>query len=327
MAKFVKRVTLLIAIPFLIWTGYWTAFAYAIERGISMASENPQISGTGAQFQVASVTGYPQNFSIGITEIEIGTKDKFTWATQEVLVEAKSYQPNKITLDLSDPHSISGSIGLLEIDAEIANLSVFFKPNLQLSLGNLEAVFRNLILSFEGLPGAEIETATALVNASPNTEKNYQVTAEIANLDLTNVLAGLGRDYQVIQNISLSAEAELSRPLDRLAMADGAPQVQNLLLREALINYGATSLLIGADLARNETGNLNGNINFTVQNWKILFGLAKNLGYVEPDLEEFFYTILINLAKQDGSEDRLTIPLTITNNTVSYGALTLGVLP
>ena len=43
MAKFVKRVTLLVAIPFLIWTGYWTAFAYAIERGISMASENPQI--------------------------------------------------------------------------------------------------------------------------------------------------------------------------------------------------------------------------------------------------------------------------------------------
>ena len=200
MTKFLKRTALLIAIPFFIWTGYWTAFAYAIERGISLASGNPQISGTAAQFEVASVTGYPQSFLIGITEIEIGTKDSFTWATQEVLVEAKSYQPNRINLDLSDPHSISGSIGSLEIDAEHADLSVFFKPNLQLSLGNLEALFKNLSLSFDGLPGAEIETMSAHMDASPNTEKNYQLTAQIENLDLSNISLGLGSDYQTFQN-------------------------------------------------------------------------------------------------------------------------------
>ena len=66
--------------------------AYAVERGISLASDNPQVSGSEVRFEVASVTGYPKNFTIGITEIEIGAKDKFTWATQEVLVEAKSYQ-------------------------------------------------------------------------------------------------------------------------------------------------------------------------------------------------------------------------------------------
>ena len=154
MTKFLKRTVLLLAIPFFIWTGYWTALAYAIERGIALASGDPQISGSAAQFQVASITGYPQSFSIGITEIEIGTKDSFTWATQEVLVEAKSYQPNRINLDLSDPHSISGSIGSLEINTELADLSVFFKPNLQLSLGNLEALFKNLVLitKCQGVP-------------------------------------------------------------------------------------------------------------------------------------------------------------------------------
>ena len=226
MTKFVKRIALLIAIPFFIWTGYWTAFAYAIERGISLASQNPQISGTAAQFEVASVTGYPQNFAIGITEIEIGAKDRFTWATQEVLVEAKSYQPNRINVDLSDPHSISGSIGSLGIDAELADLSVFFKPNLQLSLGNLDANFQNVILSFEGITGAEIETMSAHVSASPNTETNYQVTAQIQNLNLSNMLVGLGSDYQRIQNISLSAEAQLSQPLDRLTMASARRAVE-----------------------------------------------------------------------------------------------------
>ena len=301
--------------------------AYAVERGISLASENPQVSGSEVRFEVASVTGYPKNFTIGITEIELGAKDSFTWATQEVLVEAKSYQPNRINVDLSKPHSISGSLGSLEIDAELADLSVLFKPNLQLSLGSLEALFKNLALSFEGLPDAEVETMSARLDASPNTEKNYQLTAQIENLDLSNILVGLGSDYQTFQNISLSAEAELSQPLDRLTMARGAPQLQMLLLREALINYGDISVLLDAKLVSNEAEALNGNINLTVQNWKTLFSLVKNLGYVEPDLEEFFYTILVNLAIQGGSEDTLTIPLTINNNTISFGALTLGVLP
>ena len=327
MTKFLKRFALLIAIPSFIWTGYWAAMAYAVERGISLASENPQVSGSEVRFEVASVTGYPKNFTIGITEIELGAKDSFTWATQEVLVEAKSYQPNRINVDLSKPHSISGSLGSLEIDAELADLSVLFKPNLQLSLGSLEALFKNLTLSFEGLPDAEVETMSARLDASPNTEKNYQLTAQIENLDLSNILVGLGSDYQTFQNISLSAEAELSQPLDRLTMASGAPQLQMLLLREALINYGDISVLLDAKLVSNEAEALNGNINLTVQNWKTLFSLVKNLGYVEPDLEEFFYTILVNLAIQGGSEDTLTIPLTINNNTISFGALTLGVLP
>jgi hypothetical protein len=140
-------------------------------------------------------------------------------------------------------------------------------------------------------------------------------------------MIGTGRDYQIVQNISLSAEVELSRPLDRLAIASGSPQLQALLLHEALINYGETSILLNGKLAVNELGALNGNINFTVQNWKPLFSLAKDMGYVEPELEDFFYSILINLANQDGSEDSLTIPLAIANNAVSYGALTLGVLP
>ena len=301
--------------------------AYAVEHGISQARHNPQVSGSEVGFEVASVTGYPKNFTIGITEIEIGAKDRFSWATQEVLVEAKSYQPNRINVDLSEPHSISGSLGSLEIDAELADLSVFFKPNLQLSLGSVEALFKNLTLSFKELPDAEVETMSARLGASPNTEKNYQVIAQIENLNMSNLMLGTDRDYQIVQSISLSAEVELSRPLDRLAIASGPPQLQALLLHEALINYGETSVLLNAKLALNKLGALDGNINLTVQNWKPLFRLAKNMGYVEPDLEDFFYSILISVANQDGSENSLTIPLAITNNTVSYGALTLGVLP
>ena len=112
---------------------------------------------------------------------------------------------------------------------------------------------------------------SAQLDASPNTEKNYQVIAQIEQLNLSNLMIGTGSDFQIVQNISLSAEVELSRPLDRLAIASGTPQLQTLLLHEALINYGETSVLFNGKLAVNELGALNGNINFTVQNWKPLF--------------------------------------------------------
>ena len=132
----------------------------------------------------------PRISQSGSLKLKSERKTEFTWATQEVLVEAKSYQPNRINVDLSEPHSISGSLGSLEIDAELADLSVLFKPNLQLSLGSLEALFKNLTLSFKGLPDAEVETMSARLDASPNTEKNYQVIAQIENLNLSNLMIG-----------------------------------------------------------------------------------------------------------------------------------------
>ena len=49
-------------------------------------------------------------------------------------------------------------------------------------------------------------------------------------------------------------------------MASGAPQLQMLLLREALINYGDISVLLDAKLVSSEAGALNGNVNLTVHN-------------------------------------------------------------
>tara|TARA_B110000503_G_C7161520_1_gene419888 strand:+ start:3104 stop:4087 length:984 start_codon:yes stop_codon:yes gene_type:complete len=326
MRNFIKRSALLIFASLFIWTGYWSAIAYAIEHVISLANENSQISRPKIQFELASVTGYPQNFSIGITEVEMGNKDSFTWATEEIILKAKSYQPNRVSLDLSEPHSVSGSIGAFEIDSEIADLSVLLKPNLQLSLGSIEGFFKILKFSIAERLSAEIETVSFRVDAFPGTEKSYKVIAEMDNLDLSEMLVSLPSDYQMIQNFSIAAEVELTRPLDRRSIGTGFPQLKMLFLHEALINYGATSISLDARLVNKPTDNLDGTINVTIQQWKALFNLAKQLGYVQPNIEEFIYTTLTNLANQDGTEDTLTIPLSVNNNTISYGALTLGVL-
>ena len=325
--KLLKRTAFLIAIPLLIWTGYWSAFSYLIEHGLSLASQNTPSSKPTVQFEVAAVTGYPQNFSVGITDVEFGTKDSVTWATPQVFFEAKSYLPNEVNLDLSQPHSISGAIGSLEIDARIANLIFLFQPNMQLSLGKLDALFEDVSFSFEGQLTTNINRVFARVEASPKDDNTYLLNANIENFDLSNLIVGLPGGYQYIQNLSFKADVLLTRPLDRFVVDNEAPALQKLLLQKAQITYGTTSISLDGTLAYNKAGTLDGNLNVTVQEWKSLFELAKGLGYVEADLEEFFYSILLDLAKQEESENSLKIPLIIRNNNIIFGALTLGFLP
>ena len=325
--KFFKKTALFTAFPFLIWTVYWTVSAYAIEHGISLAIEDPKVSKTEMQFEVASVVGYPQAFSVGFSDIMIGSKGSFKWATKEANLEAKSYLPNKISLDISKPHSISGPFGSFEVDANVANLVILFQPNFQLSLGNLDGLFENIILSFGGLPDTRIDMVSTRVEASPIDKTSYSLSAKIKGFDLSDILVDLESDYQYIPNISFIAEVGLTHPLDRYVIYEAAPKVKVLTLQEALINYGATSISINGELTVNDSEKLDGNFTLKVQGWKILFNLAKEVGFINTDLEEFFYKVLSGIAKQDGSEDTLNLPLNIKNNTVSYGVLTLGVLP
>ena len=325
--NFLKKTAFLTAFLFFIWTGYWTASAYAIEHGISLAIEDKKVSKTEMQFEIASVVGYPQDFSVGFSDIVIGNKNNFKWATEGVNLEAKSYLPNKINLDISKPHSISGPFGSFEVNANVANLVILFQPNFQLSLGNLDGLFEDIILSFSGLPDTRIDTVSARIETSRSDETSYSVNAEIKDFDLSDILVNLESDYQYIPNISFVAEVRLTHPLDRHVIYKAAPKVKVLKLQEALINYGSTSISINGELAVNNLEKLDGNFTLKVEKWKKLFNLAKDMGYIKPDIEKFLYRVLSGIANQDGSENTLHLPLNIKNNTVSYGVLTLGVLP
>ena len=323
----IKRTALLIALPFLIWTGYWAASAYAIKKSILLARENTQVPGLNVQFEVASVTGYPQRFSVGVSEIEVETRNSFIWKTQEVILKAKSYSPNEVSLDLSEPHRISGSLGLLNMDAGNAKLTALFQPNWQLALGNINLIFEDLRIAYESHWDASIGKASARLKSFPDNTRAYQLNIELEDFNLSDVFAGIPTKYQTIQNVSLVTEVLLTSPLDRLIIGNGAPALQMLLVRKAQFDFGASVVSLDGKLAYDENDTVTGVLNVTVQGWESLFNLAKDVGYIEPNLENLFAMILTDLASQDGISETLTIPLDIQNNKISYGALTLGILP
>ena len=327
LTKTIGRTAFLFALPFLIWSGYWAASAQAITKGVSLASENTQFPGLGAQFVVAPVTGYPQRFTVGLSEIEIGTQNSFIWKTQGVSLEAKSYLPNEITLELSEPHRISGSLGELDIDAAHAEITALFQPNWRLALGNISLSFNDLKIASINQWGASIGIVLASVKSLPDNTKAYQLSAELKKLNLSDVIVGIPTAYETIHNLSLLAEILLTSPLDRLIFGNGAPELQTLLLQRAQFDLGESLVSVDGKLTYDENGAMTGVVNITVQGWKNLFKLAKDMGYIEPNVENFFAMMLADLAAQDGPGDTLTFPLEIQKNQISYGVLKLGILP
>ncbi len=323
----IRRTAFLFAMPFLIWSVYWATSAYAIKKGISLVSENTQFPGLNAQFEVAPVTGYPQRFTVGLSDIEIGTKNGFIWKTQGLILDAKSYLPNEVTLEMSEPHRISGSLGELDIDVGHAEIIALFQPNWRLALGNINLSFKSLRIASANQWNVNIGTVLASVKALPDNSNAYQISAELLNFNLSDVIVGVPAKYQTIQNLSLLSEVLLTSPLDRLIIGNGAPTLQRLLLQKSQFDFGTSLISVDGELAYDKDRALIGIMNIEVQGWKDLFTLAKDVGYIKPNLENFFAMILADLAAQEGSDDTLRIPLNIQNNRISYGALNLGILP
>lgn len=323
--KLLRRVAFLLILPCLIWSGYWAATAYALKKGVAIAGET-QIPGLDAQFKLAALTGYPTRFDIGLTDILLSADNSLTWVTEGVTADAKSYAPNAITLDLSQAHRLSGTLGTIDIDAAQAAITLLVQPNLRLPLGHLTIEASALNLTAPNSWRAHITALLASFAPHPQTPQTYQISANVQALDLSDVLKHLPENYHVIQRVKVDGAVLLSGSLDRLVLENGLPEARQIAVQNAQFDFGSAQISIAGQLAYDTAKTATGTLNISVEGWQDLFQLAKDLGYVAPNLEGFFTTVLTDLDAQDGMENSLTIPLTIQNDKISYGALNFGVL-
>jgi hypothetical protein len=92
------------------------------------------------------------------------------------------------------------------------------------------------------------------------------------------------------------------------AMSRGLPALQKTVLNEIRFDFGDANISATGQLTHEPAFGPTGQINLTVQGWQSLFELAKSLGYVAPNLEDMFFTLLTDLAAQTGSSDTITLP-------------------
>jgi len=326
-SRLVRKVLSIVAALLLLWSGYWAAAAYAFEQGAHLALREAQKSGVSAQFQEISVQGYPTEFEVGVSAVSVGVANTLTWETQKAVLHTASFKPNKITLNLSETHQINGSFGATSIATTQAEISVLFRPSWLIPLGKISLQAEDIAIDHADGFKATLGSILATVTSYADPKEAYNVTAELENISLGSLWPQLPTAYQSVQALQLNTDLLFDAAWDRTAISRGLPALQRTVLNNVRFDFGDANISATGQLSHEAPLGPTGQITLTVQNWQSLFKLAKSLGYVAPNLEDMFFTLLTDLSAQTGSSDTLTLPLTLQNGRVSYGALSFGTLP
>ena len=326
-SRLVRWVLSIFVVPFLIWSGYWAAAAYAFEKVAHLAVRETQKAGVSAQFQEVSVQGYPTEFEVGLYAVSVGIANTLTWETPKAVLHTASFKPHEITLNLSETHQINGSFGATTIATTQAGISVLFRPSWLIPLAKISLQAEDMTIDHADGFKANLGSALATVTSYADPKEAYNVTAELKNISLGSLWPQLPTAYQFVQALQLNTDILFDAAWDRTAISHGLPALQRTVLNNIRFDFGDANITATGQLTHEAPLGPTGQITLTVQDWQSLFKLAKSLGYVAPNLEDMFFTLLTDLAAQTGSSDTITLPLTLQNGRVSYGALSFGTLP
>ena len=326
-SRLVRWVLSIVAAPLLLWSGYWAAAAYAFEQGAHLAVREARKSGVSARFQEISLRGYPTQFEMGVSDISVGVENTLTWETQKAVLHTASFKPNEISLNLSETHQINSSFGATTIATTQAEISVLFRQSWLIPLGIISLQAEDMTIDHADGFRANLGSVLATVTGYTDPTEAYNFAAELKNIDLGSLLSQLPPIYQSVQEFRLNTDVLFDAAWDRTAISRGLPTLQKTILNDASFDFGTSNISLTGQLIHEDPLGPTGQINLTVQGWQSLFELAKSLGYVAPNLEDMLFTLLTDLAAQTGASDTITLPLSLQNGRISYGALSLGTLP
>ncbi|MBK1637309.1 hypothetical protein CKO19_16480 [Rhodovulum adriaticum] len=325
-SRIVRWFVVLAVLPIALWSGYWVAGAYTLEQATARAFNEARRAGAAAEFDEAAVSGYPTRFATSLADISV-SGENLVWQTQAVMIDAESHRPFDIALDLSEPHRIAGRFGDLGVDASEAQVTALFRPEWELPLDRIALDATEVFVNFSDQGRIDMTRVLSALQQDPDSMTTYRVAAAIEDMVLNGLLVDLPPDYHIIPEVRLDGLLRFDRAWDRSVLEEGAPLLVELVLSRAAFEFGSSAITLQAQLSRDQHAAVSGTVNVTVQGWRSLFDLALEVGYIDLELESFFLPILQELASQEVPETELSLPLRIEDGTVSFGAITLGMLP
>lgn len=323
----IKRAVIVLCAASLLWGGYWVALAYGARQSADLAVQAIAQEGIPAEFSHAQIAGFPNTIALTLADLSVGEGEAILWTTQAAKIETAATRPNQLFLDLSQPHRLAGDFGAWTLDTAQAGLMVLFTPNWKLPVADMQFAAQDMRLTGRDMPDLALATIAARITDHGVGDAVYDATIDVDKLDMTAVLTTWPQPYQVIQRISFAGDLVFDRPWDWLVLVDGNPNLRGLDLRELRLEIGTSALLASGQVSVEASGLLSGTLSVTIDQWQPLLALARDQGFVEPGLEAFLQAALDALAMADDDPDTITVPLVLREGLVSFGALTLGMVP
>ncbi|WP_439139627.1 DUF2125 domain-containing protein [Roseicyclus sp.] len=322
-----RRIVIWLGGAVLLWFGFWAALAYGAQRSAHQAVDMMRQQGIAARFASADVTGFPTRVALTLADFSVGDGEAILWSTQTARIEAEVTRPNQFFLDLSRSHRISGLFGSWAVDTENAGMMALFFPNLDIPVADIQFAAQTLRVTGPEMPQLTLGAVAARITDGGAVDGLYDASLELQDLDLASVLTTLPASFQTIPRLAFAGSFVFDRPWDRQLFSQGYPILRGIDVRGLQLSFGPSVLAASGQLTVADNGHLSGMLSITVDQWRPIFELARDLGFVEPGIEDFLIAALDGLAMVDNNPEDITVPLMLRDGLVSFGALSLGMIP
>jgi hypothetical protein len=324
-----RRLTFLVATLAALYGGYWFVGRAAVERGAMSTIESFRADGWNIGFDGLHTIGFPSRFDTTITALDISDPfDDIRWVAPFVQVFALSYQPNKLIVIFPDTQSVRVLGQTVDVASSKFRASGSVQPDTALTLHELVAEAGATTLTSDRGWSVAADHLLAAMRPDGPAANTYDVFAEVAAVrlpaEMDTMLDPADTLPPYLEVVRLDSVLTFDRPIDRFAGPGTAPLPTEVTIRDLRLVWGAMTLSGAGKLTIDPDGLAEGEIMFSITEWRTIAELAARAGLIDPGLVPTWANMGDALAQ--GSEV-LNLPLTFAGGQMFLGPLPLGEAP
>lgn len=327
-----KRLTYIVVILALIYSGYWFVGARAVESGATDQLTQMSANGWDVGYESLETRGFPSRFDTTVKDFSVGSPDgAWRYAAPQVQALALSYDPTNIILAFPQVQTVKIADQTIEVLSERFRASVDFAANTSLAL--MSATAELDLIALQVTPETRVTADGLLAAIRQNTafQYSYDTYFTLPNIALPReILAQIdpsGQLPHLIQDVTLDATVRLDRPLDRHTLTrwqSDPGKLRGLDVRSLLVQWGDFTVSGDGSLTVDTTGLPEGKITLRLNDWQAILDTAIATGAVPAQFQFIAQSMGQTLSQ---GQTNLDLPIIVQNGNLSVGQFPLGPAP
>jgi hypothetical protein len=311
----------LVAVLAVLYGGYWFVGSRAVERGAESAFLQMNAQGWEASHDGISTIGFPSRFDTTVTAPRLlDPATGIGWEAPWLQVFALSYLPTEIIALLPDEQAVILPGDRIDIRSDGMRASGRVGFSTALPFDNLTVESGPLTLAAQSGWQAGLARALFALRRADGVPADYDVWFEATGITLpASTIPGLPETMPVLR---VDGTMTLDQPIDRMTTPDA--RLQNVTLRQLLLDFGTTAITAEGTLALDPAGIPEGTVNLTIRDWRAALAIGVAAGIVPQGFTGLAERAGAVLA---GGGTDLTAPLTFTAGQMRLGPVPLGPAP
>jgi hypothetical protein len=318
----------MVAAMAVLYSGYWYSASRTLQGQATAGLVDLRAAGL-ANFDTISVSGFPSRFDVTVDAPEFTSADgQLGWTAEQANIHALSYQPNHIITIFPETQVLKIGREKITVRSPDLRASAVFGLSPDLPLDRATLVGSDIGAESSAGWTAGLSTLRAAIRQGATPE------APEIGLDMSD-LAVKGQLAELLLRAGLPALAEharldaiigLHRPIDRNTPLSGI-KPRSADIRSVELDWNGVEIRGRGALIVLGSGQLDGRIDLDIRQWQRLLGLIRELGAVQPNMENGLRQMLSLMAAGSGDPDTLRLPLIFAAGRMSLGPVPLGSAP